>query len=173
MPTKLQELLDDDNKGLSSPGVKTLSKMMRGLWRDLGLNYAQVAMLIQHWLDDPNNQFDDDKTKINNTRGNVRKDLERDDPTWRIFIRNLRILRPVEIRFLIRLKFRNDRTVRQVAVMRPPKVQFKKEVLQQLDLEDLFEIEDAKDYDDEGFHKSEPEYTAPNGVKINQVKFEE
>lgn len=173
MPTKLENLLDDDNKGAHGAGVKTLSKIMRGIWRDIGLNHAQIALLIQHWLDDPNNQYENDLKSMNNARGNIRKDLEKDDMTWRIFIRNLRILRPIEIRFLVRIKFRNNRTFRQVAVMRPPEVKFDKTAMTEAGLDDLFIEKDPNDYDDEGFHKSEPEYTAPNGIKINQIKFEE
>ena len=164
MPTKLETLLDDENKGMLNAGVKTLSKMLRGFWRDIGLNHAQIALLIQHWLDDPNNQFEEDKTKINNARGNIRKDLERDDPTWRLFVRNLRRLRPVEIRFLVRLKFRNDRTFRQVAVMRRPEIKFDSQAIKDVDLDDLFETKDPNDYDDEGYHKSEPEYSPPAKV---------
>jgi hypothetical protein len=158
MPTKLESLLDEDNKGMMNAGVKTLSKMLRGFWRDIGLNHAQIALLIQHWLDDPNNQYEDDLTKVNNARGNIRKDLEKDDMTWRIFIRNLRILRPVEIRFLVRIKFRNDRTFRQVAVMRPPEVKFDKEAMKAVELDDLFDLDDPNDYDDEGYHKSESDF---------------
>lgn len=172
--TKLEKLLMDDDRGVSS-GVGALSKILRSFWKDIGLSHQHLTALIDAWLDDPNNEFDQDQTKINNSRGNVRKDNENDQLTWKIFTRNLRILRPVEVRFLVRLKFKNGATFRQIATMRPhSSKKYNSDFIfdKKDEGDDGFELQDANDYDDEGFHKSEKEYTAPNGVKVNQIDFE-
>ena len=163
MVTKLERMLEEADRGLSSASG-TLTKMLRALWRDLGLNNAHVDMLITQWLDDPDNQYNQDQTKLHNAKGNIRKDLEKDDTTWRIFVRNLRILRPVEVRFVVNIRFRNDRKFKQMAIMRPPQTKG-------YDSDFIFE-EHPEDYDEDGNHSSEPEYTAPNGLKINQIEFE-
>lgn len=176
--TKLEKLLMDDDKGVSS-GTGALSKILRSFWKDIGLSHQHLAALIDAWLEDPNNEFEQDQTKINNSRGNIRKDNEKDKLTWKIFTRNLRILRPLEVRFLVRLKFKNGATFRQVAVMRPhSSSKYNSDFIfdqkeEDEDVEDGFELKDAADYDDEGFHKSEKEYTAPNGLKINQIEWED
>ena len=176
--TKLEKLLMDDDKGVSS-GSGALSKILRSFWKDIGLSHQHLAALIDAWLEDPNNEFEQDQTKINNSRGNIRKDNEKDKLTWKIFTRNLRILRPLEVRFLVRLKFKNGATFRQVAVMRPhSSSKYNSDFIfdqkeEDEDVEDGFELKDAADYDDEGFHKSEKEYTAPNGLKINQIEWED
>lgn len=175
--TKLEKLLMDDDKGVSS-GTGALSKILRSFWKDIGLSHQHLAALIDAWLEDPNNEFEQDQTKVNNSRGNIRKDNEKDTLTWKIFTRNLRILRPLEVRFLVRLRFKNGATFRQVAVMRPhSSSKYNSDFIfdsknKVEDGEDGFELKDAADYDDEGFHKSEKEYTAPNGLKINQIEFE-
>lgn len=176
--TKLEKLLMDDDKGVSS-GTGALSKILRSFWKDIGLSHQHLAALIDAWLEDPNNEFEQDQTKINNSRGNIRKDNEKDKLTWKIFTRNLRILRPLEVRFLVRLKFKNGATFRQVAVMRPhSSSKYNSDFIfdqkeEDEDVDDGFELKDAADYDDEGFHKSEKEYTAPNGLKINQIEWED
>ena len=163
MTTKLEKMLEEADRGLSSASG-TLSKMLRGIWRDLKLNNAHIDMLITQWLDDPDNQYQQDQIKLHNAKGNIRKDLEKDDTTWKIFVRNLRILRPLEVRFVVNIKFRNDRSFKQVAIMRPP--QNKKYV------SDFIFEEHPENYDVDGNHISEKNYTAPNGVKINQIEFE-
>lgn len=173
--TKLEKLLASEDKGTSS-GKGALSKILRSFWKDIGLSHQHIATLIDAWLEDPNNEFEQDLTKINNNRGNARKDNERDELTWKIFTRNLRILRPLEVRFLVRIRFKNGATFRQIATMKPPSsAKYNSDFIfdKNFDPDDPWELKDAKDYDDEGFHKSEKEYTAPNGLKINQIKFEE
>lgn len=175
--TKLEKLLMDDDKGVSS-GTGALSKILRSFWKDIGLSHQHLAALIDAWLEDPNNEFEQDQTKVNNSRGNIRKDNEKDVLTWKIFTRNLRILRPLEVRFLVRLKFKNGATFRQVATMRPPSSNkynsdFIFDNKDKEDVDDGFELKNAAEYDDEGFHCSEKEYTAPNGLKINQVEWED
>ena len=159
--TKLEKLLIEDDRGVSS-GSGALSKILRSFWKDIGLTHQHITALIDAWLDDPNHQFEQDQTKINNSRGNLRKDHEKDELTWKLFCRNLRVLRPLEVRFLIRLRFKNGATFRQVATMRPPSSnKYNSDFIfdkKNVDDEDDFELQDAKDYDDEGFHKSEKEY---------------
>lgn len=166
--TKLEKLLAEDDKGTSS-GRGALSKILRSFWKDIGLTHQHIAALIDAWLEDPNHEFEQDQTKINNSRGNLRKDNEKDELTWKLFTRNLRILRPLEVRFLVRLKFKNGATFRQVATMKPPSSsKYNSDFIfdkKEEEDDDLFELQDASEYDDEGFHKSEEEYTAPETEK--------
>ena len=159
--TKLEKLLIEDDRGVSS-GSGALSKILRSFWKDIGLTHQHITALIDAWLDDPNHQFEQDQTKINNSRGNLRKDHEKDELTRKLFCRNLRVLRPLEVRFLIRLRFKNGATFRQVATMRPPSSKkYNSDFIfdkKNVDDEDHFELQDARDYDDEGYHKSEKEY---------------
>ena len=159
--TKLEKLLIEDDRGVSS-GSGALSKILRSFWKDIGLTHQHITALIDAWLDDPNHQFEQDQTKINNSRGNLRKDHEKDELTWKLFCRNLRVLRPLEVRFLIRLRFKNGATFRQVATMRPPSSKkYNSDFIfdkKNVDDEDHFELQDARDYDDEGNNKSKKKY---------------
>ena len=153
--TKLEQLFEESDYGVSS-ATGALSKMLRGFWKDIGLTHLHVNQLIDKWLEDPSNEFEQDPTKINNSRGNIRKDKEKDDSTWKVFLRNLRIMRPQEVRFLIRLKFKNGSSYRQVATMRPRSTnQFNsdaviKDVKWTFVDDDGFTHEAASNFDDEG-----------------------
>lgn len=161
--TKLEALFEEPDYGVSS-ATGHLSKVLRGFWRDIGLTHLHITQLIDKWLDDPDNQFDQDATKINNSRGNIRKDNEKDKTTWSIFLRNLRMLRPKEVRFLIRLRFKNGATYRQVMSMRPPATNklnsdfiFEEQLWDKED-DDGFIRVDENNYDDEGIRKDEDGY---------------
>ena len=161
--TKLFRLLEDANKGISSANG-ALSKILRTLWKDLGFSYEQMGMLMEKWLADPANEYDPDPTSINNSRGNLRKDHERDDLTWKLFLRNLRVMYPKEVRFLFRLRFKDGTTYRQVAIMRPPSSHkfnsdevIKNVKWDYLD-EDGFCHTTASIFDDEGLKEGEEDY---------------
>ena len=161
--TKLEKLFDESDYGVST-ATGSLSKILRGFWREIGLTHLHINQLIDKWLEDPANEYEQDTTKINNSRGNIRKDNEKDDSTWKIFLRNLRMLRPKEVRFLIRLKFKNGATYRQVATMHPRSTNDynSDKLFQELKWtfvdEDGFVQQEADDYDDEGHRKDEPDY---------------
>ncbi len=161
--TKLERLFDETDYGVSTASG-SLTKMLRGFWRDVGFTHLHLNQLIDKWLEDPANEYEQDTTKINNSRGNIRKDNEKDDSTWKIFLRNLRMLRPKEVRFLIRLKFKNGETYRQVATMHPRSTndynsdKIFKELKWEFVDEDGFVQREANDYDDEGHRKDEPDY---------------
>lgn len=161
--TKLEKLFDESDYGVST-ATGSLSKILRGFWKEIGLTHLHINQLIDKWLEDPANEYEQDTTKINNSRGNIRKDNEKDDSTWKIFLRNLRMLRPKEVRFLIRLKFKNGATYRQVATMHPRSTndynsdEIFKELKWQFIDEDGFIQEDPVNYDDEGHRKDEPDY---------------
>lgn len=161
--TKLEQLFEESDYGVMS-ATGALSKMLRGFWKDIGLTHLHINQLIDKWLEDPSNEYEQDPTKINNARGNVRKDKEKDDSTWKVFLRNLRILRPQEVRFLVRLKFKNGSSYRQVATMRPRSTnQFNSDQIintvkwSYID-EDQMLVETPEHYDDEGFTIGEKYY---------------
>ena len=155
--TKLEKLFDEPDYGVSTANG-SLSKILRGFWQQMGLSHLYINQLIDKWLEDPANEYEQDTTKINNARGNIRKDNEKDDSTWKVFLRNLRMMRPLEVRFLIRLMFKDGSTFRQVAIMRPPSTdEYNSDFLFKKD-DDGFVHVDAEDYDDEGVHKDEKDF---------------
>ena len=167
--TKLEQLFDEPDYGVSTANG-SLSKILRGFWRDMGLTHLHINQLIDKWLEDPANEYEQDTTKINNARGNIRKDNEKDDSTWKVFLRNLRMMRPLEVRFLIRLMFKNGETYRQVAIMRPRSTgQFNSDFIFEKGAdEDGFVNKDPNDYDDEGHHRDEKEFL-PKNICVHEV----
>ncbi len=171
--TKLERLLAADDRGVSS-GNGALAKIYRSFWKAIGLSHQHMATLIDAWLDDPNQEFEQDQKSINNSRGNLRKDSEKDELTWKIFTRNLRVLRPQEVRFLVRIKFKNGATFRQIAFMRPPNSSkynsdFLFEKQGRDPNEEIWQMGNAEEFDDEGFHKSEKEYDDSDAKMIESL----
>ena len=71
------------------------------------------------------------------------------------------MLRPQEVRFLVRIRFKNGATFRQIATMKPPSsAKYNSDFIFQDDPEDPWELDDATKYDDEGFKEGEQEYDA-------------
>lgn len=112
MATKLEDILRRKDKGKSSaPGI--LAKVFRGFLAELDINYDQINTLMTAWLADPTNKHERDAATQANARGNLRKDIERDDNTWKIFFRLLCLLRPKYIEIEFRLGFHNGTVVKQ------------------------------------------------------------
>lgn len=113
MATKLEDILKRKDKGKSSAnGI--LAKVFRGFLAELDLDYRQINILMDRWLKNPDNGFSTDPTTQANARGNLRKDIERDENTWKIFYRLLCLLRPQWIEVEFRLGFRDGVVKRQV-----------------------------------------------------------
>lgn len=176
--TKLIRLFEDPDKGFNMSN-NTLVKVLRGFWRDLGLSHLNMNQLIDKWLEDPNNMTDDDKSKtLSNLKGNLRKDNERDTVTWHIFMRNLRLLRPKEIRILFKIKFRDGSVFRQIATAAPPSTNKHNSdgIISSLPWrqhigdgnDDGLILHDPNDFDEELNYKTEPTFLPNDAIIVNK-----
>lgn len=94
--------------------ANVLTKAFRDVLADAGITYPQLRVLIEHYLNSPERQADGsvDRNKINNERGNLFKEVERDEYTFKVFIKLLQILRLKECTITINGKFHDGSTIK-------------------------------------------------------------
>ncbi len=104
-----QDLLNSDDKGVrEARGVLTV------LWRQLlvirGIDGWQWDKLMRAYLSDPRNGIQNNSRDRSSARGNLNKELKRDDMTWRVFLKALNFLGPVRVIFSVRITWANGET---------------------------------------------------------------
>ena len=61
--------------------------------------------LLQLWVADPRNAIPDDGKSRSTERGNLIRELSRPDMTWRVFLKGIRLLRPIDIHLEVHLRW--------------------------------------------------------------------
>jgi hypothetical protein len=102
MNQDLEDILKASDKKVKF-AVGPLAKLYRQILADINMNSTKMNDLIRKWLDDPRNNIPKDKKMQSSERGNRVKEMAREDMTWRVFLRNLRILSPVKVELQVRM----------------------------------------------------------------------
>lgn len=101
---------------LTSPDKKVgdakdaLSKLFRIIMADTNLTGYRWDALMTRYLDDPYNHVPKNAKDRSVERGNLNKHLKRPTMTWKVFMKALRFLAPIKIRFEVHLTWANKRT---------------------------------------------------------------
>lgn len=78
-----------------------LAKLYRRILWDLDIKPEQINALILKWLDDPKNGIPNNGKSRSTERGNIIKDLSKPEMTWKNFVKGIRLLRPLRVRFIV------------------------------------------------------------------------
>lgn len=71
-----------------------LTRAFRDMLTELSIDNEYLTVLTEVFLLDPSRQIDtSDQTKIANDRGNVKKEMEKDEFTIKVFLKLMRLLR--------------------------------------------------------------------------------
>ncbi len=88
----LNTLLGDPNKKIhEAHGV--LAKFYRLILRDNNVTVKDMDRMLQHWLNNPENDIPEDSRTRSFLRGNLTKALAMPDMTWKTFLRGLMLHR--------------------------------------------------------------------------------
>lgn len=98
---KLRELMERPDKGARS-SENLLTLIFRDLLTELEVTERQLLLLMETYLRDPRRDIEDDvrndpqkfAVKLANDRGNLRKEIERDEFTFKVFMKLIEMLRP-------------------------------------------------------------------------------
>lgn len=60
------------------------------------------------WLEDPSNGIPDDGKRRSSARGNLSKEILRDDVSWKVFIKGLKFLNPMAISITFEMKWTKE-----------------------------------------------------------------
>lgn len=109
MSKDLDRMLGSPNKGVrEATGV--LAKLYRQILADLDITPMKFNQLMEKYLQDPKNKIPPDSKNRSSERGNLIKEMRRSDMTWKVFLKCIRFLSPVEMRFEVHLKWGDKKT---------------------------------------------------------------
>lgn len=90
---KLDEILADKNKG-ARLARNVLSRAFRDILKELNIEAEHFNVLMEVYLRDKNREgYVDDKVKLANDRGNLKKEIEKDEYTIKVFMKLMKLLR--------------------------------------------------------------------------------
>lgn len=93
MSNRLTELMSMDDRG-ARLARNVLTRAFRDMLTELSIDNEYLTVLTEVFLLDPSRQIDtSDQTKIANDRGNVKKEMEKDEFTIKVFLKLMRLLR--------------------------------------------------------------------------------
>lgn len=104
-----QDLLNDPDKRVGEArGV--LSALFRQLLVLRDIDGWLWDRLMKSFLNDPRNGIQNNSRDRSSARGNLNKELKRDDMTWRVFLKALYFLDPVRVVFTVKVTFKDGKT---------------------------------------------------------------
>lgn len=107
MSDKIYDILTNPNTAIRSTSCP-VARIWRNILADLGITPIHFNELLNAYLNDPANGVPKDKRS--HTRGNRLKELARDEMTWDLLMKGLKILDPEFAEFSIMLRWSKTHT---------------------------------------------------------------
>lgn len=119
----IKNTLDKPDRGLRQ-ATGELSKLFRKILFERDIEARQWDTLMRRYLSDSGNHIPDNSRDQSTTRGNLNKELNKRDMTWKTFVKGLKFLGAVSVKFSVTIKWPNGtQTVHERDVLvRTPKV---------------------------------------------------
>lgn len=86
-----------------------LARLYRKILMDLQVSPAQMNKNMLAWLDDPRNNIPNNGATRSSERGNLIKEMTRPNMTWKVFMKCIRFLRPLNIKLTVELEWAGQR----------------------------------------------------------------
>lgn len=99
----IARMLEDPNKEIHKTygTVGLLSKLWRVILKDLNIGGYRFSVLMDRFLNDPNNQVPDNPKERFNNRGNLNKEMSNPTMSWKVFCKCMRFLQFTEFRITL------------------------------------------------------------------------
>jgi len=134
MTKEADDILNDDDKGVRrARGI--LSLFWRRLLQIRKIDGDKWDRLMTAYLSDPRNGVPDNPRDRSSTRGNINRELRRDNMTWKVFLKALNFSGAVKVSFQVTVSFKDNKTCKLSAMLQDQRVT-------------LNVIEDESDLDD-------------------------
>lgn len=108
----LANMLDDPNKKVTetygSNGM--LSRLFRIILKDRDIGGYRFAILMNQFLSDPKNNIPNNKLDQTSNRGNLNKEFQKGQMTWKVFCKGMRFLQIVRFRLILEADWRTGET---------------------------------------------------------------
>lgn len=76
-----------------------LARLWRGIMSDIEMNQDKMHGMLTRWVNDPYNGIPNDNRVKSTERGNLVKELAQPDITWKVFLKGIRVLAPMSVKF--------------------------------------------------------------------------
>lgn len=106
---EITHILTSPDKGVAK-AEDELTKLSRLIMQDTNVTLGRWSSLMDRFLDDPYNHVPQNTKDRSSMRGNLNKEFKRPTMSWKVFLKFLRFLGPVKIRFEVHLVWSNKRT---------------------------------------------------------------
>ena len=80
-----------------------LSRVFRQIMADIGMTHQYWGQLMKRYVEDPRNRVRQNSRDMSSARGNLAKELIRDDMTWAVFLKGMRFLNPRWVKLKIEI----------------------------------------------------------------------
>lgn len=108
MSIGFKKLLDHPTKKVDE-ATGELAKLFRLILADLNIKELEFERLFIAWYSDPRNKVPRIGKAIASERGNIMKEFEKEDMTWKVFLKGIRFLRPRMMSIRITLDWNDPR----------------------------------------------------------------
>lgn len=148
MSRDIQSLLRNPDKGVER-AYGVLPKLFRNILADLKVDNSQFNLLMSNYLNNPRNGFSHDPKKRSSERSNLMKEIVRSSMTFKVFLKCIKFLSPLEAKLTITLKFRDHTTIHDFNLGRVSDIAFDELIKRELDNDTAGDDEDddGNDYD--------------------------
>lgn len=104
----LSRILNDPRKEIQL-ARNPLARLYRKILMDLQIKPDTMNDNMLRWLDDPHNGIPNNGATRSSERGNLIKEMTRANMTWRVFMKCIRFLRPLNIKLTVELEWPGHR----------------------------------------------------------------
>ena len=116
MANRLTELMESRDKGARFAD-NVLTRAFRDMLKELGINMEELHVLMEVYLRDPSRQIETngektiDPNKLANDRGNLKKEIEKNEFTIKVFMKLMRMLRLKEFSMTFNAEWYDGQTL--------------------------------------------------------------
>lgn len=162
MSNKLTELMQRDDRG-ARLAKNLLTRAFRDMLKHHGITEERLTTLMEVYLRSPSRQIEDEvrndptkfANKLANDRGNLKKEIEKDEYTFKVFLKLVELLRPKEFSISFHALWHDGFEFNATY----------QDILGELDLSDVDEIE-VKPEHVESFKREMERYHASAAEKV-------
>jgi hypothetical protein len=105
-PNQLTAMLEDPERQLTRTyGVNgILARLFRTMLRDLKIGGYKFSLLMNQFLSDPRNNIPNNKKDQTSNRGNLNKEFQKGQMTWKVFFKALRLMRIARFKLILEVE---------------------------------------------------------------------
>jgi hypothetical protein len=109
---QVEKLLALPDKGISQTrGIGgILARLWRVIWQDLSMSPSRFENLLTDFITSANKKPIDDRITLHLTRGNMRRELEKDAMTFKVFVKAMKFLKVTSVKIIVVLEHTTGRT---------------------------------------------------------------